>query len=309
VRIKYHFDTKVIFMQNTKSEAYLHHVYINDLWGRVDIDWTLHNDVNILLGENGTGKSTILRLIATSTIKNFSLHKKPHFGLIELEDSEGVITKSTALSPIMLETGERGYGVSFSKQLKTLNCNYLNTVEFYFNTGNRSEEATEGSNLDHKLDFVTRKYLAYQANQANKVFANKISFEKAFERKSYLIKTLNELFKSSDKTVDERESELEFLVENSTKISRNNLSSGEKQLLIILLTVICQDDLPSVLLLDEPEISLHLHWQYRLIEIIRTLNPNCQIILATHSPSIFNDGWRNKVFWMEDIKRKTEVLA
>jgi predicted ATPase len=80
------------------------------------------------------------------------------------------------------------------------------------------------------------------------------------------------------------------------------LSTGEKQLLIILLTVLCQDKKPSILLLDEPEMSLHLRWQYELIEIIRTLNPNCQIIAAVHSPSLFNDGWRNKVFWTNGEK-------
>jgi hypothetical protein len=47
----------------------------------------------------------------------------------------------------------------------------------------------------------------------------------------------------------------------------------------------------SVLLLDEPEISLHLSWQRKLIDTLREINPNCQLIIVTHSPSIYGDGW------------------
>ena len=72
-------------------------------------------------------------------------------------------------------------------------------------------------------------------------------------------------------------------------------------MLLILLTVLCQDEQPAILLMDEPEISLHLRWQYELINIIRTLNPNCQVIIATHSPSIYGKGWRNKVFFMDKL--------
>ena len=38
------------------------------------------------------------------------------------------------------------------------------------------------------------------------------------------------------------------------------LSSGEKQMLIILLTVLVEDDQPYVLFMDEPEVSLHIEW-------------------------------------------------
>jgi predicted ATP-dependent endonuclease of OLD family len=55
--------------------------------------------------------------------------------------------------------------------------------------------------------------------------------------------------------------------------------------------------------MDEPEISLHIEWQQRLITLIRTLNPNAQIILCTHSPAIIMDGWADAVTEMEDITK------
>ena len=79
------------------------------------------------------------------------------------------------------------------------------------------------------------------------------------------------------------------------------LSSGEKQMLVILLTVLVQDNRHGVLFMDEPEISLHVEWQQRLVSIIRGLNPNIQIILTTHSPAVIMDGWMDVVTEVSDI--------
>ena len=56
--------------------------------------------------------------------------------------------------------------------------------------------------------------------------------------------------------------------------------------------------------MDEPEISLHIEWQYNLIDYIRMLNPKAQLVISTHSPSIFGQGWGDKVKYMNDIVRK-----
>ena len=79
------------------------------------------------------------------------------------------------------------------------------------------------------------------------------------------------------------------------------LSSGEKQIIVILLTVLVQDNKPAILFMDEPEISLHIDWQRKLIQYIKELNPNVQIILATHSPGIILEGWADKVFEVSDL--------
>lgn len=79
------------------------------------------------------------------------------------------------------------------------------------------------------------------------------------------------------------------------------LSSGEKQMLVILLTVLIEDNQPYVLFMDEPEVSLHIDWQQRLIDMIIDLNPNVQIILTTHSPAVIMNGWMDKVTEVSDI--------
>lgn len=69
-------------------------------------------------------------------------------------------------------------------------------------------------------------------------------------------------------------------------INIESLSSGEKQLLILLTETLLQEKKPYVFIADEPELSLHIEWQRNLIAAIRGLNPSAQIVFATHAPEI-----------------------
>ena len=79
------------------------------------------------------------------------------------------------------------------------------------------------------------------------------------------------------------------------------LSSGEKQILAILLTVLVEDQEHYVLFMDEPEVSLHIEWQKKLIDMVLELNPNVQLILTTHSPAMIMNGWIDRVTEVSDI--------
>jgi energy-coupling factor transporter ATP-binding protein EcfA2 len=68
------------------------------------------------------------------------------------------------------------------------------------------------------------------------------------------------------------------------------LSSGERQLFVLITTLMFGEDLKSsVLIIDEPELSLHLKWQEMFVSSIVEANDNVQLIFATHSPSIILD--------------------
>lgn len=68
-----------------------------------------------------------------------------------------------------------------------------------------------------------------------------------------------------------------------------NLSSGEKQLLI-LLTYLKHLSRKNIFIIDEPELSLHPKWQLEFLQAVEALMPaGAQLILATHSPEIIGD--------------------
>lgn len=99
-------------------------------------------------------------------------------------------------------------------------------------------------------------------------------------------KTVNAFLE--DKSVEvEGSGELKIrLFSSLLELDWHLLSSGEKQILILLTEALLQVDEPVVYIADEPELSIHVTWQEKLLESIVTLGGPKQIIVATHSPDI-----------------------
>jgi predicted ATPase len=282
------------------SSKYINQVIINGLWNRFDVNWTLNPDVNILVGENGTGKSTILNLIANRWDKKEPPHHKEPY--LEL----GMMPNSPQC--MMLPSASESY-----KSLSGIDIQFIKTFDAPFYTLTEKEMKRKPyikSTLDEELENAIAQYVDYQLNLSNEIIFNKVPSAKAFAKKLLFIETVNRLFQITGKVMDVKDSKLGFKLSDGTKMNWYDLSSGEKQLLIILLTVLCQDEKPSILMMDEPEISLHLEWQKELIKIIRTINPNCQLIIVTHSPGIIMNGWIDKTLEIKDIlKPKNRAIA
>lgn len=77
---------------------------------------------------------------------------------------------------------------------------------------------------------------------------------------------------------------------SNKEISTKNLSSGEIQLIVIIIhLVFCEFEKDkTVFVIDEPELSLHISWQEKFVEAITKASPGTQFILATHSPAIIS---------------------
>lgn len=121
-----------------------------------------------------------------------------------------------------------------------------------------------------------------------------------FELRDKFIQIVNELFGNRKKLSISEGNELIFSTKEERKIPISDLSSGEKQLLIIVGEALLQDQSTVVYIADEPELSLHVSWQEQLTAAITRLNPNAQIIFATHSPDIVGVH-SNKIINMESV--------
>ena len=79
----------------------------------------------------------------------------------------------------------------------------------------------------------------------------------------------------------------------------NELSSGEKQLFLRTLAIKMLNPENSIILIDEPELSLHPKWQQRIIDVYRKIGKNNQIIIATHSPHILGSVRKENIMLLD----------
>ena len=77
------------------------------------------------------------------------------------------------------------------------------------------------------------------------------------------------------------------------ELELNQLSSGEQHEVVLLYELIFNVKTNILVLIDEPEISLHITWQKEFLnDLLRIIKiQNIQVLIATHSPSIINDRW------------------
>ncbi|MEN4766327.1 AAA family ATPase [Pantoea agglomerans] len=111
------------------------------------------------------------------------------------------------------------------------------------------------------------------------------------------IRKLNKLFDGRKVFYVSDSNEISFVCGLKDDLSLFDLSSGEKQLLILIGEVLLNEHNPCIFIADEPEISLHVSWQEMLVDTMSELNSNMQLIFATHSPDIVSKR-TNKIISM-----------
>ena len=264
-----------------KYAEYIEQIEIDPLWsGKRHVVWNLDRSVNVLSGINGVGKSTIINKVVKSVEVN---------GDVINHLLKGVHIKTNPADATHLR-----FDVIRSFDRPVVNGDVISRMDIRLVT-----------ELDWQLYKLQRKYLDYQVNMGNRIIeslqrGNPQEAQDISEPKKRFQDLIDDLFKETGKKIVRTENEIRFSQIGETLVPYQ-LSSGEKQMLVILLTVLVEDQQPYVLFMDEPEVSLHVDWQERLIDIILKMNPNVQIILTTHSPAVVMNGWMDRVTEVSDI--------
>ena len=306
-------------------------VHIKNIKGIKDLELSFKKnneilDVIVLAGVNGSGKTTILE-----AIKDFFDNKNINFGDIEksnvnlkifFEDFEKKQIEEAEKSSI--DNYEHKLQDFFSA-LKSYEYNRKNKGEYYdyliakkFDTPpkiiyvpaeNKFEEIqTYSTTLSKEYEFINiinsnvirdipsyiatrRNYLAtIEEDLTMKEITNKVV--KEINRIFSVLKLDVKLkgFSKDEKTMP--------IFENSAgeEFDINDLSSGEKQLFLRTLSIKMLEPKNSIILIDEPELSLHPKWQQRIIEVYKKIGENNQIIIATHSPHILGSVSSENIF-------------
>ena len=283
-------------------------------------------DLIVLAGVNGSGKTTILEAIKDffyNKYLNFNGPEKSNVNLdIFFEDFEKKQIEEAEKSSI--DNYEHKLQDFFSA-LQSYNLYRKNGNDYYRNqiakrfdippkiiyvpAENKFEEIqTYSTTLSKEYKFINtinsnviRDIPSYIATRRNYL----ATIEEDLTMKEVTNKVVNEIngifnileldvklkgFSKDEKTMP--------IFENSAgeEFDINDLSSGEKQLFLRTLSIKMLEPKNSIILIDEPELSLHPKWQQRIVEVYKKIGENNQIILATHSPHILGSVSNENIF-------------
>lgn len=84
-----------------------------------------------------------------------------------------------------------------------------------------------------------------------------------------------------------------FQLSNGQRLKLTDLSSGEQQEVVLQYELLFKTNPDTLILIDEPEISLHVMWQKAFIQDLQRIAKMKQIsfLVSTHAPQIINDNW------------------
>ncbi len=226
------------------------------IWNNRKVQFSAHQDVNIIMGINGSGKTTFLSNLYNSLTEN----KKDTEDVVYLPSIDNISMRD-----------KRKTATALSQDL-----------EYYI-----YDMKTGPSLMSLRMSMIDSP-----ENKQVELRARIADFQNA----------VNSLFALTHKRIEIEGSKFSVVTDNGT-LPVGALSSGEMQILLILLRVFLLNGRGAVVLIDEPENSLDIDWQFDLVNLLVRLNPNAQFFITTHSPALFGDGWGDKVWYMEQITK------
>jgi predicted ATP-binding protein involved in virulence len=253
------------------------HIDNYKLFNNFDLDLT-HNgksqNLIVIAGINGSGKTTLLKEVIYQTIVNHSIHKGYS---IEIETNDKKNRTCVIDSQFFqLKTQEQ---MNKEKEL----FSQLNHI-YYYEAGLSAEK--------ENVKNVILKYIDSLIYEKDK---------KSSEAYKIAQDVLDSLFNGFDLQIEfkgvNRNKEILFKNAQTENIKIEELSNGEQELITKAFSIYLSEIKDSIILIDEPESSLHPIWQSRITQLYQKIanQYNNQIILSTHSPHIVSAVYKEQI--------------
>ena len=308
-------------------------IEITGFFGKGNFVWELNSVVNILGGRNGSGKSTIFRFCYAVLSGERFYETEDEFYSAIFENV--VITFSNEWTMrwsrkdnnsdytlMMLKKGPQafrnnaiqvfdntGKQQSYGDFIGQLQVCLINSFEQHSSKASQYENQPKSQPLDDPtmLDLMIKDQIDLRNKDFSKMMEDFVdapdenenkrseyvaAYKKIYSSLGFFLDGYDEPFKSS----------FEF-TKNGHRIRFEKLSMGEKQILLLLLMVSNTNQKPCIFFIDEPDLSMHIDWKEELVTRLHELNPNMQIILSTHSPSVIT-GWHDKVKEVDQLIKR-----
>ena len=304
------------------------HIKNYKVFDDLELDFTDANgdtlDKVVLAGVNGCGKTTILEIVKRmydGTI--FEDFKKNKGSSIELEFELSNVEKENykgEMNFLLMPLNEPKliYSLQLNSNVSRVFCNHLkhgisqllympvNVNKIILPTDVNYNKNIQIIHLSTSKD--TMKELALKSIR-DEIFKNedmppRQSKEKAIKQITKALTGMN----LTTKLVDLESEELIVESVNCQKIKFEDLSNGEQTLYFRAIYLSKLNPQNSIIMIDEPEDSLHPTWQQKVLKLYQNIGENNQLIVATHSPHIIGSSNAEEVFLLEIDENQVEAV-
>lgn len=304
---------------------HIKNIYIKGVGGIEELQLSFNEQMNIICGPNGIGKTTILEIIAhlfsnggTNILKR-NVKAKISTIRVEIDNNGELQTKEIHFDTFVPEKPTQiqqalynlSSGVISLKAGRIFQYQALQAVNK--DQGKETHilwnDAINGINLSDIKNWFVNRYL-YSAHEGALTKEQLENLELAKKCFSYL----NDGFTFSK--VDASSNEI-MVSTPSGEIYYEYLSSGFKSIISILFGIIKEieyrfvdpriiaDDFGGIILIDEIELHLHPEWQEKVIRVLSLAFPKAQFFATTHSPHVIQMAEPNQIIVLESQGNKT----
>ncbi len=295
----------------------IENIYIEGVGGVLDLSIAFHDQMNILCGPNGIGKTTVLESVAHCFSIGHTNILKRHVGvssskitasLVDGMEKHQVEMQFQQFEPNQPANVNGRYDKSqfllSLKTTRTFSYTPLNSISKDTEKTAHAiyDESKNGVSVHDVKNWFVNRYL-YSAHPGALSDEQMENFKLAKE----CFSSLNKEFSFS--RVNASTNEI-LVFTPSGEIYYEYLSSGFKSCLAILFGIIKEiefrfaatraRDFNGVVLIDELELHLHPEWQSRIAGVLVSIFPMAQFIVTTHSPHIIQAAEPNQIVALEN---------
>ena len=256
-----------------------------------DIECYPNENITILYAFNGAGKSTLLELISSISKNTKAILEKCSFKSLELSfDNDKIITVEKA-NPASIDFTYRINGkVADESMLAEMQKEFKVTAIFANKDYNRGLASLKNGSM-FPPDAAAPNPIVIIEHELPAKLKDPAQRKKVEELRDIINKNFTMTFKHLEILDDKFMAVPDSKYPDDPELPIHELSSGEIKLILMFYELLFKTEPHSILLLDEPESSLHVDWQKKLLTAVIDVctKHDIQIIAATHSPDVVED--------------------
>lgn len=298
----------IYILGNGEEPMKIKEMTIDNICGIKHLDLNFNEGLNLICGENGVGKTTIIKSIAYPFANGENDFIKKHYGtekgfvnIWHTQSEEHIKYEVNDFIAGEYHVAPRDYGRSnqliYFSSSRAISYIKIDALKASKNIYTDEYSFTHSPNLlisgvdnDIKNWFINRYVYSKVEDSLDDYQKNNLDLSKKIfgaldcKLKVKTVKPDNEI------VLDDKKSEIYFEM----------LSDGYKTCIYILLSIIKEVeyrfpnsnaiDFDGIIMIDEIDLHLHPQWQSKFVKVLKETFPKAQIIATTHSPSVLQSA-------------------